>query len=102
MRRPCDGAGGLEVDEATLDRFRAGIVFMSYDKRIEKAVCPELSEWANGLRKKMEKNRIERCLSSRFIILAKTVATAKEQSPVVCAEDLFFRTWSPEEKERVK
>jgi len=95
-------AGREKLDEATLDRFRAGIVFMSYDKRIEKAVCPELAEWAVKIRKRMADTRIDRCLSTRFLIQAKTVSLAKSQKPIPCAEDLFYRTWSKEEKERIK
>lgn len=65
-------SGRSELDEATLDRFKIGTVVVSYDERLERKLCPndELYRRLVGYRKKIEQNRLERVLSTRFIAKA--------------------------------
>jgi hypothetical protein len=61
--------GRNRLDEATLDRFRIGIVPVDYSPAVERHLCPDgdlydlLLKWREGIRA----NRLERVLSTRFI-----------------------------------
>ena len=64
---PTPGATGL--DGATLDRFRAGVVEVDYDRRVErKLVDPEVLAWGWMVRKVIAKHRLERILSTRVML----------------------------------
>jgi MoxR-like ATPase len=63
-------SGRNKIDEATLDRFRAGFVEMDYDFNVEtKYACPDLKiyEVFTLWRERIEKNWIKRILSTRVI-----------------------------------
>ena len=62
-------AGREKLDESTLDRFRAGVVEVGYDEKLEKKlVNPSLLAWAKAARPKLDSNQIRRPLSTRFLI----------------------------------
>ncbi len=61
--------GRTQLDESSLDRFRMGTVPMDYDRHLEKQLLPNTvllnKIWA--VRDKVMANRLERCVSTRFI-----------------------------------
>jgi MoxR-like ATPase len=62
--------GRNQLDEASLDRFRAGQIEMDYDKNIEKMLVPddELREAAWTIRDKVNANKMRRIVSTRFML----------------------------------
>lgn len=103
--------GRNELDESTLDRFRIGIVPMDYDAELERALCPDdtlrgdLLAW----RQRIERNRLERVVSSRFMQHAFEmmfdVAPDGTKSPgpftMRDVEQAFFAGWEADEIEKV-
>lgn len=65
--------GRNKLDEATLDRFRAGTVPMDYDPVIERRLVgdPELYKTLAEWRQKIRNHNLQRVLSTRFMIHAK-------------------------------
>lgn len=64
--------GRNQLDESTLDRFRIGTVPMDYDESLERRLCPdtELYERLARYRKSVQANRLERIVSTRFMVMA--------------------------------
>lgn len=58
-----------KLDASTMDRFSIGKVYMDYDHRLEEQICPDqellLTLWS--YREKIQQNRMERAMSTRFI-----------------------------------
>jgi hypothetical protein len=61
--------GRNELDESTLDRFRIGSVPMDYDPQLEQQLCPlpELYARLVGYRERIQENRLNRLVSTRFM-----------------------------------
>jgi len=58
-----------QLDGATLDRFRAGIVEMDYDARVEqKLIDPEVYEWGKWIRKGVNALKMNRLMTTRFMV----------------------------------
>ncbi|MDZ4819195.1 MAG: AAA family ATPase [Planctomycetota bacterium] len=95
-------AGRNQLDEATLDRFRIGIVEMTYDERIEKVLCPcdKLRGCLQILRQRIAEAGLRRILSTRFIQDAAVMARECNWTPRVVL-DVFFEGWSTEEIAKV-
>lgn len=66
--------GRNELDESTIDRFRMGTVPMDYDEKLERQLCPDDALYARlaKYRKLIRANRLERIVSTRFILQAYT------------------------------
>jgi hypothetical protein len=64
--------GRNKLDEATLDRFRAGTVPMDYDPNLEMRLVgdQELYRTLSGWRKRITENNLPRVLSTRFMVHA--------------------------------
>lgn len=95
-------AGRNQLDEATLDRFRMGMVEMDYDEAVEAAVCPddELREKLQGIRTKIQGTGLRRIMSSRF--MEDAYVMKKECSwSVEAIVATFLQGWTPEEKSKV-
>lgn len=62
-------AGRTQLDEASIDRFRIGIVECDYDAVVEKRLCPkeEIREPLQKLRERIERAGLRRVLSTRFL-----------------------------------
>jgi energy-coupling factor transporter ATP-binding protein EcfA2 len=62
-------AGRNQLDEATLDRFKIGLVEMDYSNEVERVVCPEaqLRKTMQTLRGKIEKAGLRRLCSTRYL-----------------------------------
>ena len=58
--------GRNQLDGATLDRFRAGIVVMDYDEDLERRVVdPDVLAWALPIRAAIKEHKLERIMSTR-------------------------------------
>lgn len=94
--------GRNQLDEATIDRFRIGIVECDYDEVIEAAVCPDetIRNWCHETRKKIRQCGLRRIMSTRFMEDAYTMKMgAGWELPKV--QEAFFEGWSAEEKGRI-
>lgn len=90
--------GREQLDAATLDRF--WIIDFGYDAILEeRAVLPEVIEWANGLRNKVNELRIRRVVSSRKLIQISTMIRSGWKFKQ--CKDLFFTPWTAEERSKV-
>lgn len=94
-------AGRERLDEATLDRFRAGVVALDYDKAFErKVVDPDLLAWGWAVRKKIADNRLSRVMSTRFLLDATKLMKAGRSFDQVKAT--YFTGWKADEKSKVE
>lgn len=76
--------GRNQLDAATLDRFKIGMVTMDYSREVELSLASqELCEWAWRIRDKIRQNKLRRIMSTRVI---KDLATMTE-----------LYEWKPEE-----
>lgn len=93
--------GRSQLDESTLDRFRAYIVPMDYDEALEMRLCPHPGLYAllKGWRDKIRENKLERVISTRFFAEAydSVAGPAACQSLDELAES-FFGGWTDEEQ----
>lgn len=94
-------AGRERLDEATLDRFRAGTVLLDYDTAFErKAVDPDLLAWGWATRKRIGENRLNRVMSTRFLLDATKLLKAGRSFESV--KNTYFTGWKPEERNKVE
>jgi cobaltochelatase CobS len=96
-------SGRNQLDEATLDRFRIGIVECGYDEVVEKAICPDddLRTECQRIRTKIEAAGLRRIMSTRFMEDAWVMMSNAKWTKEVILE-VFFEGWSPEEKAKVR
>ena len=60
--------GREQLDGATLDRFRAGIVEVDYSVEVErKIVDPEILTWGREVRRVIKRNSLDRIMSTRVL-----------------------------------
>ena len=95
--------GRSELDESTLDRFRIGTVPMDYDERLERQLCPDerLFSRLNGYREKVRENRLERCVSTRFMKEAFEMV-AKWGWTYAMVDSKLFAGWRADEIAKVR
>lgn len=89
--------GRNQLDAATLDRFKVGLITMDYNRDVEASIGkPDLCEWAWSVRDKIYSNRIRRIMSTRVI---KDLATMTEMYGWGKAEwhGAFFKGWTAAE-----
>lgn len=93
--------GRERLDEATLDRFRAGTVLLDYDKTFEKAaVNRELLSWGWDVRNRIRAARLSRVLSTRFLLDAtKLMAAGRTLNQI---KETFFTGWKADERQKVE
>lgn len=93
-------AGREKLDEAFLDRFRAGRMALDYDREFERqAVDGRLLKWGWDVRKNITDNRIKRVLSTRFLIDSSILIQAGVPHNEVV--DTFFADWKSDDRLRV-
>lgn len=95
-------SGRNQIDEATLDRFRIGLIEVDYDRVVEEALCPDeqLRKWCWLVREGIEKAQLRRIMSTRFMRDAYVLATQKKW-PMTKIQNTFFNGWGLEEKNKV-
>ena len=94
-------AGRERLDEATLDRFRLGLVEMDYDADLEvRLVASEVLTWGRQVREKIEKAQLRRILSTRFLLDAS--ALYREAGATINEiENIYFTGWKEDERKSV-
>jgi len=94
-------AGRERLDEATLDRFRAGTVLLDYDTRFEKSVIhTEILAWGWAVRKKIIASRLSRVMSTRFLLDATKLMAAGRTLEQI--KSTYFIGWKADEKMKVE
>lgn len=96
-------AGRNQLDEATLDRFRIGLVECDYDEAVEAALCPDeqLRFKLTEIRKLIEQAKIRRVVSSRFMRDAHIMVTNRDWTHTRVIQALTSG-WTNEEKKRIE
>jgi cobaltochelatase CobS len=92
--------GRNQLDEATLDRFRAYMIPMDYDPVLEQRLCPHqgIYDLLSGFRAKIRENRMERIVSTRLFAEAyDSIVRTRCQSLAELLES-FFGGWTTEEQ----
>ena len=93
-------AGRERLDEATLDRFRAGTVMLDYDTRFEKSVVDaDVVAWGHKVRQKIRDSRLSRVMSTRFLLDATKLKKAGRTLQQI--QDTYFVGWKQDEKTKV-
>lgn len=93
-------AGRERLDEATLDRFRAGTVMLDYDTRFEKSVVDsDVLSWGHKVRSKIAESRLSRVMSTRFLLDATKLKKAGRTLQQI--QDTYFVGWKTDEKAKV-
>lgn len=90
--------GRNQLDAATLDRFKVGLITMDYSRDVEKSLAPDdLCEWAWKIRENIRKHKLRRVMSTRVIkdLATMTDAYKWEQKEW---DEAYFSSWSEGEK----
>jgi cobaltochelatase CobS len=94
-------AGRERLDESTLDRFRAGTIVLDYDQTFErKVVAPDLLAWGWAVRKRIAEARLNRVMSTRFLLDATKLLKAGKS--VKAIQDTYFIGWKSDERSKVE
>ena len=96
--------GAEQLDESTLDRFRAGTVVMDYSAEVEEMlVDADILAWGRLTREKITSHRLRRNLSTRFL---RDRTIFKAAYPEAWSKegdyDMLTRSWKEDEKVKVK
>lgn len=93
--------GRNQLDAATLDRFKVGLITMDYSKEVEQSLAPQdLCEWAWKIRAEIRRNKLRRVMSTRVI---RDLATMTERTGWKQPEweQVYFSDWSEADKRSV-
>jgi hypothetical protein len=94
--------GRNQLDGATLDRFRAGMITMDYSEKVEREVGnPEVYDWAISIRKAIRKHNLRRIMSTRTIINLTKMATGCKWGRKEW-EQSYFADWTHDERRMVE
>ena len=94
-------AGRERLDEATLDRFRAGTVLLDYDTKFERSsVDAEVLAWGWAIRKRISEVKLSRIMSTRFLLDATKLVKAGRTLEQI--KTTYFTGWKPEERTKVE
>lgn len=94
--------GRNQLDAATLDRFKVGLITMDYSKEVEESLAPsDLLKWAWGIRDKIRESKIRRIMSTRVVkdlaAMTEMYKWTREQW-----ERSYFAGWSESERKLVQ
>jgi hypothetical protein len=95
-------AGRNQLDDATLDRFRIGVIECTYEPAIEAVVCSDdaLRNRLQTMRAKIEAAGLRRTLSTRFLEDAQIMV--KEQGwTIEAVVETFLQGWTSDERTKV-
>ncbi len=95
--------GRNRLDGATLDRFRIGVVPMDYDATLERTLCPDvdLLNRLHRYRERIRANKLERDLSTRFIVDA-YLMTSQFGWEYERVDAALFTGWRDDEIQKVR
>jgi len=93
--------GRNQLDAATLDRFKVGLIQMDYSREVEQSLAPDdLCEWAWRIRDGIRQNGLRRIMSTRVIKdLARMTSAYEWKKPQW--EEAYFTGWSDAERRLV-
>ena len=96
-------AGRQQLDGATIDRFRCGIVYVDYDAKIEsRLILPEILAWGRDVRQKINTHGLRRIMSTRFLRnYSKLIKAYPEKYTLETCKDTYFQDWSQDEKAKI-
>ncbi len=90
--------GRNQLDAATIDRFKVGMVTMDYAKNVEESIGgKELCEWAWRIRAAIRQNKLRRIMSTRVIKDLATMTEMYKWGPKEWAES-YFTGWTTAER----
>lgn len=93
--------GRNQLDAATLDRFKVGLITMDYSEDVEASIAGEdLCAWAWGIRKRIREHRLRRIMSTR-VIKDLAAMTAQYGWGKDEWEAAYFTGWSDDERRMV-
>jgi cobaltochelatase CobS len=93
--------GRNQLDAATLDRFKVGLVCMDYSREVELSLAPpELCEWAWRIRTRIREQKLRRIMSTRVIKDLATMVDMYQWSEKDWNE-AYFTGWSDEDRRAV-
>lgn len=93
--------GRNQLDAATLDRFKIGLITMDYSREVEKSLADEeLCEWAWKVRDSIRANKLRRIMSTRVIKDLGTMREMYKWDIAQCAK-AYFGGWSQADKNAV-
>lgn len=95
-------SGRNQLDGATLDRFRAGMILCEYSPVVEKALGDEqIVRWARRVRQLINRQGLNRIMSTRVIL---DFTRQKEELGYGMEEfvNSYFADWAEDEKEMAK
>lgn len=94
-------AGRNKLDGATLDRFRAGMVRVDYDAKLEKQIVDvDILHWGRKLREQVDKLKLRRVVSTRVL----ADFTKQKRAGVLTMEEMettFFMDWTRDEMAKI-
>ncbi|MEW6359303.1 MAG: AAA family ATPase [Planctomycetota bacterium] len=94
--------GRNQLDGATLDRFRSGIVAMDYDADVEESlVHPSVLTWGRAIRAKIRELGLRRILSTRVMRDFSIMVDKAEWTKADC-ERAYFADWPEDERVRLE
>jgi hypothetical protein len=96
-------SGRTKLDAATLDRFKVGTVYMTYDEDVERHVVKQdqVLNWGWKLRKIIDKHRLQKVLSTRVMIDASDMIEHQDWT-LEDVKQAFFADWAREEMAMVR
>jgi len=90
--------GRNQLDAATLDRFKIGMITMDYSRDVEASIAStELCEWAWKIRANIRKNALRRIMSTRVIEHLATMTSMHKWGPEQWAK-AYFTGWTEAER----
>jgi hypothetical protein len=93
--------GRNQLDAATIDRFKVGMITMDYSRDVEMSLgTPELCEWAWRVRDAIRTNRLRRIMSTRVIKDLARMTEAYKWGPKEWGE-AYFTGWTAAERNLV-
>lgn len=94
-------AGRERLDESTLDRFRAGQILLDYDQKLERSVVDaEVLAWGWSIRKRIADVKLNRVMSTRFLIDATKLVKAGRSLDDI--KKIYFIGWKADERSKVE
>lgn len=93
-------SGRERLDESTLDRFRAGVVEIGYDKTLEETlVDKDILKWGRSVRDKIMAARLQRVMSTRFLLDATRLKSSGVKLDNI--RITYFHGWREDEMKKV-
>ena len=94
-------AGRNQLDAASTDRFRANMIVMDYDPKLEaRLIDPEVLAWGVAIRTKINSLRLRRVLSTR-VLIDYTVQKQPWGATQKDWEETYFADWSRDELTKI-